>query len=244
MIKKMLPAILILVGLLLDVHANPAVKIVQLNGDVKVRHGLEEIWEKAALGEMLEEIDTILILEGAVVLEIRENVTFTLGSNSMLDIGDLRLIQERELYLFLMEQKVDQIKPRLQRVPLRIGNVSVVHGLNAPEKTDPAPNEAFKAWWRKETNGAAALLTQKFYPNTIVKAHKILSKYAEIEDCGEVHFYLAQSLEALGKTGQAIEAYQFVIDRCGKSDCAENPAAAERAEAARAALKQLKENQN
>lgn len=217
----------------------PSAKIVKLSGDVSVRRGLEENWEKAAIGQELEDIDTILALEGEVVLEIRENHTFTLRSNTMLDIGDLRKIQERELFIYLMEKKVKEIQPRTKKTPLRIGNVSVVHG-SQPKLNTNSPNlDDAENWWRKETNGAAAMLSQKYYPNTIVKTHKILSKYPNIKDCGELHFYLARSLEAIGKTGQAIDAYQQSIDRCEEKKC-NDKAALERLQMAKAALKELK----
>jgi TolA-binding protein len=240
--KKILFMFAIVAGLATYVLAEPSATIIKLNGDVKIRRGMEENWENAQMGQELDDIDTILSLEGNVVLEIRENLTFTMGSNTMLDIGDLRRIQEQELFLYLMEKKLDQIKPRTKKTPLRIGNISAVHGLKAGNLPQPEKSQSDDAqdWWRKETNGAQALLNQKYYPNTIVKTHKILTKYPEIDDCGEVHFYLARSLEAIGKTGQAIEAYQTVIKRCREKDC-KSATAQERLRAAKSTVKRLKQ---
>ena len=82
------------------VWAGTGVKIVKLGGEVKVRRGLEERWERAQLDMLLDEIDTILTGEnGETVLSFGEGAVFKLGSNSVLDIADLRQITAQELSL-------------------------------------------------------------------------------------------------------------------------------------------------
>ena len=49
--------------------------------------------------------------------------------------------------------------------------------------------------------------------------YKVLEKYSSIDDCGEIHFYIGKSFEALSETGRAIDAYQQVIDRTKESSC-------------------------
>lgn len=219
--------------------ANPAAKIISISGEVKVRRGIEENWQPAAVGMDLEDIDTILTLElGEILLDIGGQNTFRLGRNSVLDIGDLRQITEQELVLYLVSKKIDRIKPRKSKIPFRVGNVSVVHGLNmsggkAAVKTDGT-------WWRKEMNGARAMYTQEYYPNAVVKLHKIQEKYSKTQDCGELHFYLGQTLEALHKPGQAVKAYQEVIKKCKAKSCHDS-AAEQRVQAAKAAIKSLKQ---
>ena len=80
-----------------------------------------------------EEIDTILALEGRVELEIHDGLYFELGSNSMLDVGDLRTISKREMFLVLMSEKVNRLQPRSEKTQLKVGNVSVVHGESKDE---------------------------------------------------------------------------------------------------------------
>ena len=75
-----------------------------------VRRGLEETWKTASREMMLKDIDTIRVGENAeVVLELSDNATFTLGSNSILDIGDLRRITKREMFLYIMALKIEKI---------------------------------------------------------------------------------------------------------------------------------------
>lgn len=216
--------------------AASSVKIVSLSGEVKVRHGVEEDWHHAAAGMLLEDIDTILTGEASMVtLETPEGGSFRLGSYAILDIADLRKISEREMFLFLMSQKVNQIPTPQEKTKLRIGNVSVVHGESKAGAPAGEKQKNDLPGWIQETNGAKALYDQHYYPNAIVKLHKILAKYPQAEDCGEIHFYLGQAFAALHKTGQAVDAYKAALARV-----CENALSQQRADEARQALARLK----
>ena len=47
---------------------------------------------------------------GEITLQFQSSKKFILGKNSILDIGDLREIQEKELFLYLMSKKVEKIE--------------------------------------------------------------------------------------------------------------------------------------
>jgi tetratricopeptide (TPR) repeat protein len=211
------------------------VKIISLSGEVKIRRGVEESWHHAAAGMLLEDVDTILTGEAsAVVLELPEGGSFRLGGFAILDIADLKKITEREMFLFLMSEKVHQIPVRPEKAKLRIGNVSVVHGESKAGASQNQTEKDDSQNWVQETNGAKALYNQHYYPNAIVKLHKVLAKYPHREDCGEIHFYLGKAFEALDKTGQAVDAYQRVLERL-----CENEASQQRAEETRRAIERL-----
>jgi len=216
--------------------AAPTVKIISVSGEVKIRRGVEENWQRAAAGMSLEEIDTILTGEAATVtLETQEGETFRLGSYAILDIADLRKITEREMFLYLMSQKVHQIPERPEKAKLRVGNVSAIHG---ESKDDAARNKSAREEsqnWKQEANGAQALYEQGYYPNAVVKLHKVLAKYPNREDCGEIHFYLGKAFAVLNKPGQAIDSYKVVLERL-----CENDVSKQRADEARQAIARLK----
>ncbi len=200
--------------------AEISVKIIHLEGNVKIRYGLEENWKSASVGILLKDIDTILTGENSeVVLKYENGNTFQLGSNAMLDIGDLRKIYEKELFLYLMSKKVEQIETNDEKTPLRVGNVSVVHG-ESKSLADSSKQTTVKPDWAEwEINGALSLFIQEYFPNTIVKLHKILEKYDSYIDCGKIYFYIARSLESLDMNGQAIDTYQIVIDTYSEQKC-------------------------
>ncbi|MCH7754155.1 hypothetical protein IH970_03385 [candidate division KSB1 bacterium] len=87
----------------------------------------------------------------------------------------------------------------------------MVHGelKSNPQNTGNSVNEL----WVFEKNGAKALFAQDYTTNAVLKLNKILLKYPNLNDCGEIHSYLGKSFEKLNKPGQAIDAYQTVLKR-------------------------------
>ena len=120
-----------------------------------------------------------------------------------------------------MSKKVDQIEKNDDKTPLQIGNVSVVRGESKISEDSLTLNFKKTIWTEWEINGALSLFNQQYYPNTVVKLHKILERNDYYNDCGKVYFYIAQSLEILKMDGQAIEAYQSVIDFYLDQECAD-----------------------
>jgi tetratricopeptide (TPR) repeat protein len=207
-------------------------KIIGWKGEVKIRRGVEENWQAAAAGMLLEHLDTILTFEnGEAVLELSDGATFRLGGNTILDMSDLRKITERELFLHLMSRKISKIPPREDKTRLRIGNVSSVHGEQKAAVGNVVSDPSEEARRLQETNGAKALQAQHYYPNAILKFHHILNKYPDRNDCGEIHFYLGAAFEAINRPGQALDAYQTVIEQSQASPC-EDEAAWQRLQAA------------
>lgn len=204
--------ILILLGALIHL-VHPAVQIEHLNGDVRIRRGMSETWEPARTGEELDLMDTILTGEGRVVLRRDDGSTFTLSSHCILDISELRRITRREMFLFVMSQKVQNIKASDDSSGIRISNVSAVHGEQQSVRVKKSTET-----WQLELNTANAMLNQELYPNSVVKCHKILTRYSEIHDCGTVRYTLARSFDRLGEAGQAIDHYQKAIEKGQQCD--------------------------
>jgi len=202
--------------LLISGQSRADVTILDLQGEVRVRPGLEEQWHPAAAGALLREIDTILTGEGEVELELEDGSRFFLGSHAILDIGDLRRITKHELFLYLMSRKIDRLSPRTPKSRLKVGSVSVVHGERV---TSPARDTLdTKSDWRAELNGALALYDHDLYTNAVVKLHNIELRHLSRNDCGAVSYWLGRSFEHLQEPGQALDAYRRVIgeaEECG-----------------------------
>ncbi len=193
------------------------VRILEVSGDVKSRRGVEENWEQAQAGQLLEEIDTILTGSGSrIKLKIIDGKIFELGSDSILDLVDLRPMSEDELFLQLMSFKINKIEPRSEKSRLRISNVTVIHG---ESRVSSGQGKTENKTLPLEMNGARALYSQSYYPNTIIRLYKIMSKYVKIDDCGEIHYYLGKSFEALDKKGQALDAYEVALKKHEEQGC-------------------------
>ncbi|MFQ5633367.1 MAG: tol-pal system YbgF family protein, partial [bacterium] len=220
-ISEFIYGLLILMLFTQAASGSDGAKIVKMSGEVKVRKGLDENWSAAHIGMLLDDIDTILTLEASiVVLKLQSGETFRLASNAIVDIGDLRKITERELFLFLMSQKMDKMKPNDEKAKLRITNVSVVRAANKATKSKTGSRTTIEnRQWLQEMNGAKAMYFQSFYPNAIMKLHKILQKNPDMEQCCEIFFYLAKSYEEIDKPGRALQAYRIVVANAKNEPC-------------------------
>lgn len=222
-----------------QVSAGAVVHIEHVRGEVQIRRGVQEKWQPAHAGMRLKEIDTILTGEtGQVTLRLQSDRHFVLGPNAILDISELRRITKRELFLYLMSEKVNRLPSPGKHSKPRIGNVSVLHG---ESKMPASPREAGATpeLYRFQLNGARALYGQKYYPNAVIKLTRLSKMFAAVDDCGERLFLLAETYTALGMQGEAIDAYQQTLQAIQARDCAGREAAVRR-RAAESALNSLK----
>ncbi len=223
----------------IQLAAQPEARILSQRGSVLVRHGLSESWQETKAGMVLESFDTILTTEdGEVLIQTQDGGRLRVGANIILDISDIKRLSEREMLLWLVSQKIEQLPKRQEKTPLRFGQVTSVHGEEKGAATAPATDRSQR--WRAEVNGASALMENAYFTNTVVKCHKILRRYPEQNDCGEIHFYLGCAFEAIQHEGQAVEAYQTALERMAAGGC-ESEVSSARRQDVETALSRLKQ---
>lgn len=217
---------ILIVSIIMVSAAFGQVKIVNMKGEVQVRKGMAETWQPAMIGALLENMDSILTGEnGQVELQTGDGRTFRLGSWAVIDISDLRLITEREMFLLIMAKKIEKLDPVPKGGPLRIGNVSVVHGENKNIRS-----ETEIPGWRLELNGARDLYNQNYFTNAVVKLYSLNNRYATMDACGEIALFLGRAFEVLAKPGQALKAYQEAAERLRLAVCDDEIARGRRSE--------------
>ncbi|MBN2425590.1 MAG: hypothetical protein JXB44_11245 [Calditrichaceae bacterium] len=214
--------IIILISVLISIqflHASGIkAELIKVSGDVKVRFGLNEEWQKAESGQILDEFDSILTgQDGRATLYVKNGVGFTIKNRTFLDIADLRTIRKDELFLVMMSKKVEKLEP-VNNKTIKIGNVSVIHG-SEKQPAQGTDDAGVEDWSILEINGAKALYDYGYYTNAAVKLCKIRDKYSDDQDCGEADYWLGKSLEAVNYTGHAIDAYQKALDEFKRSKC-------------------------
>jgi tetratricopeptide (TPR) repeat protein len=210
-----------------------------MKGDVFVRLGLEENFQKVQNNQILNEFDTILTGEtGEAVLKIDDKIFLNIKNRTVIDIIDLRKIQENELFLFIMSQKINKLEP-VEHQKIEVGNVSIIHG-DKKEENEMHKKDLKDDWYQLEMNGAQVLYDYGYYANAIIKFYKIENKYEDKFNDGECQYRLAKSFEAENYKSQAIEAYQKALDIFKK--CTDDSRKPEWLDDARHSLKKLKEN--
>jgi hypothetical protein len=196
-----------------------SVKIIEVKGEVHIRQGVEETWQSATPGILLDDIDSILSgKNGRAVLETADGRRFELSPNSQIDIADLRQLGNEELFLQLMKEKLKKIGSRQGKTPLRVGTVSAVHG-SSQDSVQNVPAVKLVIDPEPVLNGIRDLFSQDYYPNTILKIHRFMNLYPVINDCGELYYYLGHSFEELQQPGQAMEAFRTSIQTGQQVDC-------------------------
>ena len=178
-----------------------------VHGDVRVRRDLSETWTPVRFGDLLKAVDTIRSGEaGEAVLTLEGGTSFRLGAMSILDIGDLRRITERELFLYVMAEKVRKL-PETEPGKLEITRVSVVRAEDRSVSPDsnPAPSADLEPL---EFNGAKALFDQAFVTNAALKTHRLLERYAQSPLRPRGWLLLGACYESLNQPGRALEAYR------------------------------------
>jgi hypothetical protein len=147
-----------------------------------------------------------------VTLELEDGMRFKLGANAVLDVDDIRKIQQRELFMYLMSQKIDHLDVKDENTPVKVGNVSIVHGDSKQVQNSVDSDSKKEDWYILEINGAMALYDQQYFPNTIIKFIKIQNKYDPEWDMGKIDYYIGKSFEALNDQGQAQDAFKRALD--------------------------------
>jgi len=209
-----------------------SVEIQSMHGEVRVRQGLSEDWSPARTGMTLRAIDSILSGEtGGAVLRLENGASFRLGSWMVLDIGDLRRISERDLFLYLMSEKVKQL-PDAESRSLKIARVSVVRAEDQSQEESQTVSEAMNRE-PLEFNGARALFDQAFVTNAVMKVHRLLEHYPQSDNQFRSHYLLGQCHEALHQSGRALEAY------CAALAAAEEEGNAKAIQSAKLAVQRL-----
>ncbi|MCK5146064.1 tetratricopeptide repeat protein [bacterium] len=205
---------ILLLNAVISIRAQ-SVNVYSVQGDVKVRRGMSELWNPVRAGSSLGVFDTILSGEGAsVVLELEDGTTFKMDHMTILDIADLRRITERELFVYLMSEKVRNL-PAGSGSKLQITRVTVVRADDKSQSKTPEIRDSFDKEMF-EINGAIALLDQNFITNAAMKLHRIIKHYDSSERIYKSYYYLGQAHEAINQPGRAIEAYRHSIKMCGK----------------------------
>ena len=196
--------------LLNPLQALSQLKIIDVSGDVRVRWGIEESWNEAGVGMVLRPEDSIQTGEsGVVVLQLKNGKTVKMTGNAYIDIIECRKITEKEFFLALISEKVQNLKKQ-DKLKLEIGDVTVIHGDNRSQGNMPQKAQS-NDLWRLELGGADILDQHNMSMNAILKMKKIMRQY-EPKDGGEIQYKIGTIFEKLGYSGHAQEAFRRVID--------------------------------
>lgn len=182
----------------------------KLQGDVSVRQGVTEVWNKIAEGDVLRPDDTMKTgAKGSAVLlvgrESGETKRIKLPPEVIVDMSDIRDLTQEELMLKLTMEKVRSSSYQWKNDELHIPNATVVHGASAAPAAPPAQNDPAVGVF--QLNGTRVLFENGFYSTCALKSMEVFRLYPALGQIFENRLLVAEALEKARLRGEALNEY-------------------------------------
>jgi len=185
----------------------------KVQGDVRVRHGITEVWMKAKPGDVLRPNDTMKTGKGAsAVISAPVETSSPAGSRNislppevMVDMSDLRDLSQEELMLKLTMEKVRSSSYEWKNNDLRLPNAAVVRGPDRTPSTRLSENAVEEGVF--QLNGTRVLFANRFYSTCALKAVEVLRRFPELEAEVDHRLMVAEALEKSNLRGEALNEY-------------------------------------
>lgn len=194
----------------ISVSALADVKIITVKGDVTVRRGMSEQWQKVARGDVLKPEDSIQLLKNSSATILIDDVkTLTIPEQVILDVADLREMSQEELLLRLAMETIRSLPVKKSDDNLEIPTTTTIHGKNSASETEIEKN--VPADGKLRLNGVKVLYQNKYYAGCIVRAKEIFRVFPALAKNFEVRLLVAEALEAMKLNGEALEEYYSLL---------------------------------
>ena len=188
----------------------------KVRGDVRVRQGVTEVWNRVAPGDILKPDDTMKTgPKGTAVILVpagsheKSPRRITIPPDVMVDISDVRELSQEELMLKLAMEKVRSSSFQPTDNGLKIPNASVVHGTN--KEGGPALSENEIAVGVLQINGTRVLFENGFYPTCALKAMEVFRLFPRLAERFGNRLLVAEALERVHLKGEALDEYGAIL---------------------------------
>jgi hypothetical protein len=186
--------------------------IQKVRGEVSVRQGVTEVWNRVAVGDALRPDDTMktgskssatILITGDAVNGTAKSLT--LPANVMVDISDVRELTQEELMLRLAMERVRSAPYEWKNNDFNLPNTSVVHGTDAGAAGAPPENDAATGYL--QINGTRVLFDNGFYSTCALKSMEIFRLYPSLGEIFDNRLMVAEALERAQLKGEALSEY-------------------------------------
>jgi len=182
------------------------VKIISLNGNVAVRHGIQEEWVSAAVGDILKPDDSIESgKNSSITLLVDGRTKITIPESVIIDISDLRVVTQDELLLKIAMESIRAIPRDKSDDELYIPRITTVHGENRGSVSNKITLSTEIGL--KQLKGSKILFDNKYYATSILRAKEVFRIYPELKTKTEFHLMVAEAFEKLNLLEEALNEY-------------------------------------
>ncbi len=195
---------------ILSLHVSVGqIKVLEVKGDVRVRHDVQQAWLPVRTGDVLKPNDSMKSgkRSGTTVLtEGKKRVT--LPENVVIDLSDLRMLTREELLLKLAMEKVRTL-PQEQNDEPAIPEATVLHGTEKVPSYVAHPGDELG---NLQLNGTRVLYNTGFYATCALKAKEVFRLYPGLLKKMEFRLMVASALEKESLRGEAITEYASLLN--------------------------------
>jgi hypothetical protein len=181
-------------------------KVVNVKGDVSVRHGVNEQWVAVAQGDVLKPEDSIRLAKKSSATLLTENKTrLQIPEMTVLDLSDLRMLTQEELLLKLAMERVRIVPDKGRENDFHIPRTTTMHGSNMGASDAGLPVGVNTGVM--QINGVKVLYNNGFYATSVLKAKEIFRLVPQTAAMIDARLLVAGALEKMDVKAEALTEY-------------------------------------
>jgi hypothetical protein len=190
------------------------IQVQKVQGDVSVRHGVTEGWNRVAVGDILRPDDSMKTGAGgsaALLIPLADGSLkrVTLPAEVIVDMSDVRDLSQEELMLKLAMEKVRSSSYEWKNDELRVPNASVVHGTNKTQGPMAAENDV--RFGQMQIRGTRVLYDNGYYSTCALKSLEVFRLFPSLGGLFDNRLLVAEALERAELRGEALNEYGSML---------------------------------
>jgi len=182
-----------------------------VEGDVFVRHGVEEEWVEASVGSTLRPEDSIKTgKNSSAVLRLNDDSIYRIPAEIIVDGADFRSMDREELLMRLAMEDMLSVPERMDD-DRPVPRTTVLHGSPRGRVAEDTEQINFETA-RFRINGARYLVEHDYRGTAVLKIRETLRLYPDGAYRINAMMLAAESLETLILLEEAARYYRTILD--------------------------------
>lgn len=190
------------------------ITVLNVKGDVHVRHDVSRVWQSVRAGDVLKPHDSMRSGKRAsatVLVDGKKRVLLT--ENMIVDLSDFRSLTQEELLLRLTVERVRAVPMHDRDTELLVPQTTLIHGAEKASAGEGArPDQIRIEVGILQLNGTRLLYTSGYYATCALKAKEVFRLYPELLKNFDARLMVASALENENLNGEALVEYTSLIN--------------------------------
>ncbi len=185
------------------------IKVVSAKGNIQVRRGVGEAWQKLAAGDVLKPEDSMKSgKNSSAIILVDGKKKITLPEMAIVDCSDFRNLTQEELLLMLAMESVRSVQVKESDDMLNIPKTTSVHGENRDIVSTRVSGNSEDGLL--QLNGTNVLYDQGFYATCVLKVKEVLRIHPRLRTMVSYRLNAASAMEKMKLNGEALSEYNLL----------------------------------